>query len=273
MILTPDGHRYVALAVGLRVPRPFNLRWLIPKLCGRSERRWKISTIAGVLAGAVGTALLAPTWQTALAAALIFAALPMNRFNLLTPVLVDAPALAFAVLAAVAWSEGLWWLGILLALASGATKETGPVFAALYAWTPWLLIGLLAPFVRGLFATPGPDVIDKPYADQPEVVALCHRSTEHPLRTGWQIHRKMIWSPVMVLPWGGALVALTNLDLQLGVLLAVAYAQLLVATDTVRLYQWAAPLMCVAAAGAVPVAWLPVLVVLTVWNPYAGNGV
>jgi hypothetical protein len=49
--------------------------------------------------------------------------------------------------------------------------------------------------------------------------------------------------------------------------LALAYAQLLIATDSVRLYQHAAgPVLAVAAAQVVPVAWLPLAVVVhVVW--------
>lgn len=189
------------------------------------------------------------------------AALPSSRFNLTNPVLVDAPSMALAVWAAVCVREGLWPLGIALILASGMVKETGPVFGALYAWHPVLLIGLAAPAVRALLARPGSDVLDEENA---WILA-------HPFKAGQKYHNWL--DPNLIVPWGAAIVGLAALDLQLGALLAVAYAQLLVATDTVRLYQWAAPVMCVAAAGAVPAAWLPLLVVLTVWNPLAGNGV
>jgi hypothetical protein len=37
--------------------------------------------------------------------------------------------------------------------------------------------------------------------------------------------------------------------------------------------QWAFPVVLAAAVGAVPVAWLPVLVVFAVANPCAGSGV
>jgi hypothetical protein len=58
---------------------------------------------------------------------------------------------------------------------------------------------------------------------------------------------------------------------QLGAVLVVAYGQCLVATDTVRLYQWAAPVMILQLA--LPVAWLPVLLVLHVVNPFRTEGV
>lgn len=263
MRLTPDGARYLALAQHEPVPRPFCYRWALPKACSASKARWHVASIAGVLVAALGTGFLAPDWKRGIAAGLMLVALPSSRFNLRNPVLVDAPAMALAVCASVAWQEGLWPLGIALTLASGTVKETGPVFAALYAWNPVLLVGLVAPAARALLAKPGPDVLD---AENAWIL-------RHPIEASKKYHKGLWLSGVMIAPWGGALVGLAALDWRLGACLAVAYAQLLIATDTVRLYQWAAPLLCVAACAAVPVVWLPVLVVVTVWNPLAGNGV
>ena len=71
----------------------------------------------------------------------------------------------------------------------------------------------------------------------------------------------------MVAPWGVCLAGLVGSDWRLWLVLAVAYAQLLIATDSVRLYQHAAgPVLAVAAAQVVPVAWLPLAVVVhVVW--------
>jgi hypothetical protein len=47
----------------------------------------------------------------------------------------------------------------------------------------------------------------------------------------------------------------------------------LVATDTVRLYQWCAPLVIVYAVACVPAPWLLLLVLSVVFNPFRGDGV
>ncbi len=263
MKVTPDGARYLALVNRKPVPRPFCYRWLIPKVCGRSLSRWRVATLSGVTIAAVGTGLLAPDWRTGLAAAVMLAALPASRFNLRNPVLVDAPAMGVAVLAAVIAPHNLY-VAVCLALVAGCMKETAPGFAALYAWNPVLLVGAVAPLARALVSRPGPDVLDEHNA---WVLA-------HPIRSSWQYHRSQYLDGMaMVLPWGGAFVALGNLSWPVVVCIAVAYAQLLVATDTVRLYQWgAAPVVCVAAVSAVPPGWLPLLVALTVWNPWRGTG-
>lgn len=262
MNLTPDGFRYLHLARGERIAAPFHFRWLVPKFCTTHPKRWVAVAVGSVVLTAVGTGLLADGWKQGLAAGLMMAALPISRFNLRHPVLVDAPAMACAVLAAVAVQEGLWPLGLLMTLAAGSIKETAPVFAAIYAWHPVLLVGLLAPALRGL-ARRGSDVLDEENA----------WILDHPVKASLKYHKgQWLDGEQMLSPWGGALVALVAIDWRLGLLLAVAYAQLLVATDTVRLYQWAGPIMCVVAVSTVPVAWLPLLVAVTVWNPLGGDG-
>ncbi len=73
----------------------------------------------------------------------------------------------------------------------------------------------------------------------------------------------------MVAPWGVCLAALYYPSWQTVVVLVLAYAQLLVATDTVRLYQTAAgPTVALAAATIIPTQWLPLALALHVcwWN-------
>lgn len=71
----------------------------------------------------------------------------------------------------------------------------------------------------------------------------------------------------MVAPWGVCLVALARPTVPLIAVLIVAYAQLLVATDSVRLFQTAAgPPMALAAAALIPTPLLlPAVVVHTFW--------
>lgn len=75
----------------------------------------------------------------------------------------------------------------------------------------------------------------------------------------------------MLLPWGACLLAILNPSWQLLAVLAFGYAQLLVATDTVRLYQQAAPVVCIAAATALPISvGFAAVSVAAIWNPWGG---
>lgn len=263
--LTPDGMRYLALAQGQAVPWPFRGRVLLPWLCRQSGTRWRVALGSGLAAMILGTALLAPRWQTGVAAGIMVVALPLNNLNRRYPLLVDAAAMGLACLSAGAWHHG-WYAGSLVcAILAGLTKETAPVFAALYAWSPGPLVGLVGPLLLRVVRR---DPVDWTGIDAPSRAAL-----EHPWRAGWQ-HHAARWQEArtMALPWGGALLGLLRLDVPLAACLAVAYAQLLVATDTVRLYQWAAPPLCLAACQAVPEAAVPLLAASVIWNPWAGDG-
>lgn len=259
--ITPDGARYLTE----RPPSPFHLRILLPWLCRDDLIRWRIAAWAGVAATLTGTVILAPDWRQGLAAALIVAGLPMVRFNLANPVLVDSAALGLATLSAAAWVSGWHAPAVLLALAAGAAKEPAPLFAAVFAWSPILLIGMAIPLLVKVWRKPGDDVLDEHHA---WILA-------HPIAASRKYHAGFLTNvdPRLVVPWGACVVALAAPSWQLAAALTLAYAQVAVATDTVRLYQWAAPVVAIAATTAVPPQWWPVLAVAVWFNPLRGNGV
>lgn len=252
--LTPDGYRYMQMVEG-RACRPFHLRWLLPKVCRDKPMRWIVVSKASVLALApLAWAYTGSVWMACIAT------LPAVRIAWHRPVLVDIPAMALALAAAVLWPI-FPPAAIAVVLVAACVKESTPVFAALYAWNPLLLVGLIPVAIRWL-QKQGPDVS---VVENDQCIA-------HPWRTGYQWHAHRLLEPqLMILPWGGLLAALGAVDWQLAATVAVAYAQLAVATDTVRLYQWAAPVVALAAVNAVPAEWLPLVAAFTVWNPWRGN--
>ena len=54
--MTPDGYRYIAMAEGTRIARPFHYRFAIPAICGPWARYWRICSLlsAALLAVAGG---------------------------------------------------------------------------------------------------------------------------------------------------------------------------------------------------------------------------
>jgi hypothetical protein len=86
---------------------------------------------------------------------------------------------------------------------------------------------------------------------------------EHPFKTAMEAHHgrwRDAW--LMVAPWGATLAALYHPSWQTLLILLIAYGQLLVATDTVRLLHTAAgPVMAIAAAQVLPVQWLPLILI------------
>jgi hypothetical protein len=265
--ITPDGGRYLAMARGESVPMPFHLRWLLPWLCGGVAWRWVAATWLGMAALVAGTCLLGLqhglNQGEALVAGALVAGLPSLRFAAQAPVLVDMPGLASAVWAAVLWHP-YPYAAVALVVLGAAISEKAPIWASVFAWSPWLLLALSLPLSRRLLFDPGEVEPGDPLRD----------TLLHPVRTGIAWHRGKWANPmVMVAPWGACLAVVLFPTPPVLVALAVAYAQLLLATDSVRLYQQAAPMVAIYAAASIPAQWaVPVL--LAHWfNPWAGDGI
>lgn len=257
--ITPDGRRYLA-AAQQRVARPFHYRWLIPKLFKQDGKRWfygnRIAT----------GALLPATWwyiggTQGIAAAIAVCGLAgVWRFNRAHPVLVDPYGMLCALLSADCFHHHLVPLGLALALLGGCVRETSPVWAALYAWNPLALIGVLPVAVRHL-QREGNDVL----GEEDRWIL------DHPVRASRKYHAGFPLS-LYVLPWGVALLALAHPSPQLALALIAGYAQCAIATDTVRLYQWSFPVVLASAVAVVPTHALALFVVLALVNPFASEG-
>jgi hypothetical protein len=270
MSVSNDGRRYLHSGARQPIAFPFALRWLLPLLCGTSVRRWQLCTVAHlVLLPPLVTLWLEP-WIASerlqiVGGLMICGFAGIWRMSLYRPVLVDAPAMTWGLTAAIFFQHHLWYLGILCSLVAGSIKETAPVFAACYAWNPLGLIGLAAPIVRRLTVRPGSDPLGE------------ESLLRDPLRTGRLSHVGRWLDPaVMVAPWGAGVLAAFATDRAIVPILAttaaLAYSQLLLATGTVRLYQWAAPPVVLGAASVIPDRWAIGILVLHQVNPWAGDG-
>ena len=277
MNVSPDGQRYIAMADRHPVPYPFQGRVLVPWICGRSERRW---SVAGWISTAV-VLCVAGAWAAAstgsvlrgLAAVAILAPL-RGAFGLQLrqyPVLVDLPAMALAATgAALLEFHGAHDVAvvavIVVACVAATAKESAPVFMALFAWSPIPLVGLVAHGAVRLLRRGGPEVAGV----GPEAAA----AVTHPIISSRNAHAgRWFDGGLWLLPWGPCLVAFAAVDLRLGAVLAVAYTQTLVATDTERLYQWAALPMAVAAVTVAPEAALVPMMLAAAWWPWKGQGI
>jgi len=270
MSVSMDGRRYLHAGTRQRVPFPFALRWLLPLLCGASVRRWQLCTMAHLVILPPLVTLWMEPWiaddRLRIAGGLLVCGFAgIWRINLIRPVLVDAPAMTWSVGAAILFQHHLWYLGILGSLVAGSIKETAPVFAACYAWNPLGLLGLLAPIVRGLTARAGSDPVGE------------ESMLRDPLRAGRLSHMGRWLDPAsMVAPWGAGVLAAFTTDPaiipSLVITTVLAYGQLLVATGTARLYQWAAPPVVLGAATVIPARWAIGILVLHQFNPWAGEG-
>lgn len=260
----PDAHRYIALAGGASVPRPFHLRWLLPHLCGQSPRAWWIVWLGSwpLLAGGMICWQLAngADWRAMLAATALLAALPgILGPSAVIPVGVDLPATVLSLFAAALIDVDDGYriaAGVIVAAVAATVRETSPIWIALWCWSPFPLIALIVAFIRHATVPTGPDPLGSRFdeiARHPVRAALA--AHEGRWRDGW----------LMVAPWGVCLAALYQPDWRLLVVLGLAYGQLLIATDTVRLVHHAAgPPLAVAAATVIPPGWLLLAVVVHV---------
>lgn len=248
--LSPDGQYYLRAALGRPVPAPYQRRWLLPTLLGPRPVLWQLASALSLLA--LGPLTYAFTGS--LGATWLLVWLPgLYALNVRLPALVDAPALAFALGAALAWQRGHVGLAVALALAGGATKESSPIFAAVFAGAPDLLVGLVAVNWWGRQAAPIEPWLLRPW------------SSARSCRDVLDAQRMLLpWGPLAVVaPLGAGADAST---LRAGLALGLGYAQCLVAVDDSRLYQWAAPALLVLAA-RVESPWIWVACVVA---PFAG---
>jgi hypothetical protein len=207
-----DGNRYTS---GKAQPYPFHRRF-----CGWPKKLLQASTYLGLLG-------LCMMLGTPTKAALLMS-LPGAWFIATHPTTVDATsmALAFSVTLMAPVSTGG---AIALSLLAGFVHERGPVFAALYAWSPWPLLGLAA---VGWWRKPA-----CPDGDRLVGHGLVRSIVSHKPYTDW-----LDWK-VNALSLRGVplLAAYHGVSIHAWVALAVAWLSRLVGTDGARFLFWAAP--------------------------------
>jgi len=253
--ITPDGQFYLKLGSGEPVPTPYRYRWLLPRILKANVRAWNVVTGTSIVLTCPLIALYGG--EVGLVAVLLWVGLPWFRLGVRYPVLTDAPAMLFTLAALVMVPHNVA-ISLLLVMIAASMRESTPVYAALFAWNPIFLLGLI-PVAIAHFATKKGEI--PPGAEW----------LEKPKMAAWESHAGKWLDPKWtLLPWGAALAALFHPHFWQAVpVLAMAYGQMLVANDFARLYQWAAPVVVVLAAQMIP-GWavLP-LFVLHMYNLWA----
>ena len=254
MRLSPDGHFYLAMARRELVPMPYARRWLTPMICGSDPRRWRTLTRMSLL----GTPWIAWHYFSAMGiegherifAAALLSVLPgVWRCSWRFPVLLDAWSFFLALAVATMAARGDVLGAVVLALLGGATRETIPIFAAVWSWSPWPLVGLLGVGWWRKAAPLGPDAPDW---------------LTHPARAAVKLRLAIgLDASLYLRPWGAALAGLVAPSWQTAAALLLAHAQLVVAQDTIRLTAWAAPVLVLGAAKVIPPAFWPLALLVT----------
>lgn len=240
----PDASAYSAMGRCEPMYAPYWRRWLLPKLLGESTWKWQLTNMLAI--GAMGAMVNFESgdWR----AAWFLSLLPgVSWICAKCPKLVDAASMALAMLAALLLqhSQQIGWkiLAVVVSLLAGAAKESSPVFAAIYAGNPILLIGLLG--ARWLGASKS--VQGDPWAQTSwKRLAMMVRSV-----------KPMDWRPQDTIFGFGTVLVLAAMGARWDMLtyctvasLIVATAQGLIAHDRTRLTMWAAPMLVLLATRA-----------------------
>lgn len=249
--MSSDSWRYLALARGEGAPKPYHYRWLLPRLIGEDRRRWATVSTASVV-GMVP----AMWWLTGNPASGLFAFTLHGVWSIARrhPVLTDAPAMLAAIVAAAATKHRRWEIAVAASLVAGGCRETAPVFAAVYAWHPLPLVGLISPLVREL-QSEGPDITDD----------FSHTCVVDPVGATDQVRAGSAGDWKLYVAHLGGLVAGGRGDARTVAALVLAYAQLAVAVDTSRLVAWAWPVL---ADNVTKTQWWPAALAASTWNPW-----
>ncbi len=210
----PDGRRYTS---GKPQPYPFHRRfcaWPTPVL------------IAVSLASMLALGTLMGSWTKAL----LFITLPGAWLVVTRPTTVDAPAMLLSFGAAALFPTYPWF-AVLLSCLAGFVHERGPVFAALYAWHPLLLVGLVC---AGWWRKAAP-----PDSDHRVGHGLLKSLASHKTDHDWLDLEATLFAarglPFFAIAYGTSPAAWLTLGL--------SWAQRVICTDLGRLVLWAAPVM------------------------------
>lgn len=220
-----DGDRYIS---GQDQPSPFHRRF-------HAWPRYVLqaATYASLLM--LGVMMGTPT------KAALLLALPGAWFIATHPTCVDAPCVLLAWLSSlVAHSNPA--LSVALACGSGFVHERGPVFASLYALSPWPLLGLVC---VGWWR--------KPISSGPGMWTTIK---------GTRPYQDLLDGKILLVGLRGLLpiAAYDGMPVRAWLSLAVAFASRVIGTDTCRFLFWAAPPM-VADARDVPMWYLALHIV------------
>lgn len=213
-IESPDGQRYTS---SKSQPYPFHRRF-----CGWPA--WLLRTLT--LASLVALGGLMGTWK----GSLLFITLPGAWLVATRATTVDAPCMLLAYVASMLWPTHPF-VAVLLSCASGFIHERGPVFAAIYAWHPLLLIGLVA---MGWWRKAALPDADRRVGRGFIASLLVHHDDNDWLN--WQTTAFALRGLPLLAAWLGMSTAGWAA-------LGLAWATRLVATDLGRMTLWAAPVM------------------------------
>ena len=256
----PDSERYMNRT---KFP-PFHLRWLLPFLLRKNTVAWQIVTGIATVLIPVAMFYFLESWGLSYIQCIIGGLLTLGLkgvfgFNIRVPVLVDSTAMLLMVISATLFNYGMIIPAIAVVVIAGCIKESSPVFTAIVSLNPLALLGLipvLIMFVRG--KTDKHDIGGK---KSEEIL-------KHPFKYGISMHSNIWLNYNLWLSFGILLLAFKNPSIHLLLMFGVAFSQMLMATDSIRLLHWCFPVMILYTVPLIPLEWAIPLVILQWINPF-----
>lgn len=250
---------YFLVAKHEPAPIPFCWRWLVPALCGTDPLKWKKYNRVALAATFPALANLALLWGLSpvqISAALVLWGLvpSIHQYPRRYIVVADPIAMLFVLFAgssALLYAKTGMAFHLLLFIAdcllAGAARESAPVFIAAGTLNPLALIGLLGVGWWRKSCPAPPDIAH--LSGSPLKMFRTHGLTK--LTRGFEAD--WFWKI------GPAAIALISLDPRAYAASLVGVAEMLVASDKIRLLLHGLPFLLLPAVAVTPVALLPLL--------------
>lgn len=204
--------------------------------------------------------LLPFTSQAMFGALLVLGLSGIYKQNVKGYKLIDGTAICFGLLSTICFNADWYIPALIFLILASLTKETMPVFIALWSMSFLPLIGFLTPLVIYLFNPPV----------KQDILGEGHQQwLDNPFKAFKEYHIKNLLSPFYFLSWGVCITAVLYQGEYWQWVLAsvlIAYAQLLVATDRGRLFMYSFPLAILATCLTIELNWL--LILIHLYNPF-----
>lgn len=253
--MSPDGGFYLQLGRGEAVPVPYCLRPVMPMICRDNMTAWEwTSKSAFAMSGGALFMLCEQYCLTLTESFAVCTAFMVTRgFGLYSsrlPVLTDAHGMALALISAVLIMTGNTSAGLCIAFAGALVNEKVPIYAALYSWSLWPLVGLFVVVLTLLVIEQDENDQGIDWLDRPFETSMTY------LKYKWASDQQ--WS-YFIAPFGIGLLALFTKSWQVWACFIASLLPLVRSMDYARVTMWALPVLLIYTVAFTPSVLLPLV--------------
>jgi len=253
--MSPDGGYYLQLGRGEAVPVPYSLRPIVPMICRENMAMWEWSSrLCLAMSGWALFMLCEQYCLTITQSFAVWTAFMVTRgFGLYSsrlPVLTDAHGMSLALITALLIMTGHTAAGISIAFIGALVNEKVPIYAALYSWSLWPLMGLLLVAMALLIFEQDEDDQGIDWLDRP------FETSVNFLKWKWASKEQLAY---FVAPFGIGLLALFTKSWQVWACFIASLLPLMRSMDYARVTMWALPVLLIYTVAFTPSVLLPLV--------------